>query len=130
MLSFPLENGHIIQNALILQHSIERQVLVADSDAGLRLIRPQSRAQGAAAAIITRCFTVSGDQVYGRKCTVTVIPVNQAPIPRLQRSGSLCVSTPANPTIQMKPGEILTRKIQTDVASQHTLLEPCFSLAI
>lgn len=85
VLAFPEEQGHTVQNALIIQHNIERQVLVDNTDAAFSLIRQQARSQGAATAIINRCYTASGDQVYARKQTVTLIPVNSAPRPRLQR---------------------------------------------
>lgn len=91
VLAFPEEQGHTIQNALIIQHNIERQVLVQQTDDAFRLIRQQSRQQGPAAAVINRCYTAQGDQVYARKQTVTVIPVNNAPRPRLQRCHLPCL---------------------------------------
>lgn len=93
VLTFPEEQGHIIQNALIIQHNIERQVLVDNEQAGFALIRAQSRAQGSAAAIINRCYTAEGAQVYARKDTVTIVPVNSTTWPRLQRqdTSQLCM---------------------------------------
>lgn len=88
VLAFPEEQGHTIQNALIIQHNVERQVLVEQTDDAFRLIRQQSRQQGPAAAVINRCYTVQGDHVYARKQTVTIIPVNNTPRPRLQRCHS------------------------------------------
>ena len=45
VLSFPAEAGHVIQNALIIQHSIERLVLVDDQPQAMQLIRAQTGIQ-------------------------------------------------------------------------------------
>jgi len=45
VLSFPAEAGHVIQNALIIQHSVERLVLVDDQPQAMQLIRAQTGIQ-------------------------------------------------------------------------------------
>lgn len=45
VLSFPAEAGHVIQNALIIQHSIERLVLVDEQPQAMQLIRAQTGIQ-------------------------------------------------------------------------------------
>ncbi|KAL0037264.1 hypothetical protein WJX79_009148 [Trebouxia sp. C0005] len=86
VLSFPAEAGHVIQNALIIQHSIERLVLVDEQPQAMQLIRAQTGIQGPGGAVINRCFTRDGGQAYGRKMTETWIPSNRTPQARLSRN--------------------------------------------
>lgn len=45
VLSFPADVGHVIQNALIIQNSVERLVLVDQQPDAMRLIRAQTDVQ-------------------------------------------------------------------------------------
>jgi len=45
VLTFSAEVGHVIQNALIIQHSIERLVLIDDRAIAMQLIRAQTGVQ-------------------------------------------------------------------------------------
>ena len=59
VLTFPAEMGTVIQNALIIQHSIERLVLVDDQSRAMQLIRAQTGVQVTCSALLSSVLIFS-----------------------------------------------------------------------
>jgi hypothetical protein len=84
VLSFPAEAGHVIQNALIIQHSIERLVLVDEQPQAMQLIRAQTGVQVCyqhccAVCLHTQMLRFILEIVWGQHVILNMIVVKLCP---------------------------------------------------